>query len=46
MADDFELLDAVEKVAQSADLLHSTWADFEGWAKALPKLEDDVATDA
>jgi RNA polymerase sigma-70 factor (ECF subfamily) len=36
-----ELRKAVERVAESPIMLRSTWADFEGWAKALPKLEDD-----
>lgn len=35
-----ELRDAVKKVADSLELLHSTWADFEAWAAALPKLDD------
>jgi RNA polymerase sigma factor (sigma-70 family) len=35
------LREAIEALAASPELLASTWADFEGWAKALPKLDDD-----
>jgi RNA polymerase sigma-70 factor (ECF subfamily) len=34
------LRDAVERVAHSPALLESTWADFEGWAKSLPRNDD------
>lgn len=36
-----ELRVAIERVAESPALLRSTWADFEGWAKDLPKELDD-----
>jgi RNA polymerase sigma-70 factor (ECF subfamily) len=35
------LREAIEALASSPELLASTWADFEGWAKALPKIDDD-----
>jgi RNA polymerase sigma factor (sigma-70 family) len=36
----------VGKLAESPSLLHSTWADFEGWAKELPSLDDGDELDA
>lgn len=40
------LREAIDRVARSPDLLQSTWADFEGFAKALPEREDDEDRDA
>jgi RNA polymerase sigma-70 factor (ECF subfamily) len=34
------LRDTVQRLAQTPDLLASTWADFEAWAKSLPKLDE------
>lgn len=34
------LRETVERLAESPALLHSTWADFEGWAKGLPKDDE------
>ena len=34
------LRETVERLAQTPDLLESTWADFEAWAKSLPKLDE------
>jgi RNA polymerase sigma-70 factor (ECF subfamily) len=39
------LREAVDKVARSPDLLQSTWADFEGFAKDPPELDGDDAED-
>ncbi len=34
------LREAVADVARSANLLESTWTDFEAWARSLPKADD------
>lgn len=34
------LRDAVQRLVESPDLLESTWADFQAWAKSLPKLDE------